>query len=356
MNSEISVSDLVCMFDDVLPSQSDQKFIFQQLIDSIDYCESLGSAAWSVTLTDWGFRLNVGQVEVMTCALSCFKAEEADIPDDIWLVILRIFLAGEDAISTIKLDDEVEAIEEGHYSSVGARHWCYTRAFEAAKSSTSPCDPSRADLEAQLSKLRSNRDKYLHLACHTSTGKLRQKSNFARSHCPALHELARSVTTHGAEIVNDAQLEVSHQRSEALNAQRSSSDERPTPGQVRPATTIANLPSKYAVVVANDEETEGGFIYLLVNRSMPGLVKIGRTNRAIGTRVRELSTPTGVPTPFEVILDLSVKDSARAERLVHERLASYRTAPNREFFEVATSTAIQVIYSAVLAVNQEKMC
>jgi hypothetical protein len=103
--------------------------------------------------------------------------------------------------------------------------------------------------------------------------------------------------------------------------------------------------------VASDEEAEGGYIYLLVNRSMPGLVKIGRTNRAIGTRVRELSTPTGVPTPFEVILDVFVKDSAKAERLVHERLASHRTAPNREFFEVVTSTAIQVIYSAVLAVN-----
>jgi hypothetical protein len=84
---------------------------------------------------------------------------------------------------------------------------------------------------------------------------------------------------------------------------------------------------------------------------MPGLVKIGRTGRAIEARLRELSTSTGVPTPFEVILDIFVSDSARAERLVHEHLVSHRVAMNREFFKVPTSTAIQAIYKAVSEVN-----
>jgi hypothetical protein len=349
MNSEISVPDVVRMFDDVLPSKSDRKFVFQQLIDSIDYCEQLGSAAWSVTLASWGFRLNVGQVEVMTCSFVSFVDEDAATPDEIWVVTLRIFLAGDDPISKIKLDDEVEAIEEGNYSSVGAQHCCYIRCFEAAKSSQGPCDPSRDDFEAKLRTLRPHRDRYLHLACHTSTGKLRQKSNFARSHCPALYEVARSMTTAEVETANAPPLGATQQRSAALRVR--SSDGRPDSGEIPSAATITQQLPEHTMSVASDEEAEGGYIYLLVNRSMPGLVKIGRTNRAIGTRVRELSTPTGVPTPFEVILDVFVKDSAKAERLVHERLASHRTAPNREFFEVVTSTAIQVIYSAVLAVN-----
>lgn len=89
---------------------------------------------------------------------------------------------------------------------------------------------------------------------------------------------------------------------------------------------------------------------------MPGLVKIGRTARSIETRARELSTATGVPTPFEVILDIFVRDCARAERLVHEHLASQRVATNREFFQVPTSTAIQAIYKAVQEVNGEQVC
>ena len=185
---DISLTEVTLMFDYVIPLKSDQAFVFSQLLDSIDCCERLGSAAWSITLTEWGFRLNVGQVEVMTCEFICL-APASDAEDDIWLVCLRIFLAGVDCLSKIEFDKEVESIDEGSYSSVGGRHWCYSRAFQAAHGETA--DLSRDALNAQLHSLRSNRDEYLRLACHTSTGKLRQKSNFARSHCPALYELAR---------------------------------------------------------------------------------------------------------------------------------------------------------------------
>ncbi|MBF6353622.1 GIY-YIG nuclease family protein [Nocardia higoensis] len=42
-----------------------------------------------------------------------------------------------------------------------------------------------------------------------------------------------------------------------------------------------------------------GFVYILTNKKMPGLVKIGMTGRLIGDRVRELYN-TSVPVPFEV--------------------------------------------------------
>lgn len=85
------------------------------------------------------------------------------------------------------------------------------------------------------------------------------------------------------------------------------------------------------VVNIGTETGMSGFVYLLTNRSMPGLVKIGHTTRASGDRIAELSKATGVPTPFELVFDQFVADSAQAERLIHESLAAYRVAANREF-------------------------
>lgn len=355
MNSESSLPDLVRMFDDVLPLASDQQFVFQQLIDSVAYCVQLGSAAWSVTLTSWGFRLNVGQVEVMTCEFRYSGAVEFALPDDAWFVHLRVFLAGEDVLSRIALDAEVEAIDEGAYASVGGRHWCYTRFFQAAKSKDDSCDPGRDRFEAQLRSLRSNRDAYLDLACRTSTGKLRQKSNFARSHCPALYELAQMVTAAGTETAGDRALCATPEQSGALDGSQGRVDEEQVRAGVElSARTITNLPAANAAAKTRQEGVEPGFVYLLTNRSMPGLVKIGHTTREIGTRVRELNAPTGIPTPFDVILDVFVRDSAKAEHLAHEQLASHRISTNREFFQVPTSTAIQAIYRAVQEVNEEK--
>lgn len=43
-----------------------------------------------------------------------------------------------------------------------------------------------------------------------------------------------------------------------------------------------------------------GLVYVLSNRVMPGLVKIGMTTRSeIDARLRELYT-TGVPVPFDI--------------------------------------------------------
>lgn len=39
-------------------------------------------------------------------------------------------------------------------------------------------------------------------------------------------------------------------------------------------------------------------VYLLTNESMPGLVKVGRTNGDLAVRIRQLFQ-TGVPLPFE---------------------------------------------------------
>jgi S-DNA-T family DNA segregation ATPase FtsK/SpoIIIE len=87
------------------------------------------------------------------------------------------------------------------------------------------------------------------------------------------------------------------------------------------------------------------FIYILENASMPGLVKIGRTERSVSERVNELSSSTGVPTGFIVVKEYAVANSVEAEKLIHERLSDYRVSDNREFFKMEVADAMDIIES-----------
>ena len=87
------------------------------------------------------------------------------------------------------------------------------------------------------------------------------------------------------------------------------------------------------------------FIYVLENPSMPGLVKIGRTERSVSERVNELSSHTGVPTGFSVVKAYGVINSFEAEKLIHQRLSAYRVSGNREFFKLSAASATTIIES-----------
>lgn len=82
-----------------------------------------------------------------------------------------------------------------------------------------------------------------------------------------------------------------------------------------------------------------GFVYIMGNRSMPGIFKIGRTEGSPHLRAEQLSSSTGVAKPFEVLAYVAVKDSIRAERQAHAELARYRVSGNREFFDCRISDA-----------------
>jgi hypothetical protein len=90
-----------------------------------------------------------------------------------------------------------------------------------------------------------------------------------------------------------------------------------------------------------------GYIYILSNLSMPGLVKVGRTDRQPEERARELGT-TGVPTPFKLEFSLLVQDSVSSEAQVHQILANrgYRRSQAREFFELPLQEAIDIVQAA----------
>lgn len=88
-----------------------------------------------------------------------------------------------------------------------------------------------------------------------------------------------------------------------------------------------------------------GYVYVLMNPSMPNLLKIGQTKKNPEERAKELSSSTGVATNFIVVYKQKFNDCERAEHAVHIILEEegIRVNKNREFFEAETSDVIEII-------------
>lgn len=82
-----------------------------------------------------------------------------------------------------------------------------------------------------------------------------------------------------------------------------------------------------------DGYRENGFIYILKNESMPGVYKIGMTTTSPEQRAKEISSTTGVPTPFSVVAAFHSKNPAKDEKLAHEAFSAERISQSREFFK-----------------------
>lgn len=189
--SEATLDNMEEAFAGAVPFIGDQTLIFSQLLDSILYCQSLGSSAWSLTLQESGFRLNVGPVEAMTCNFVKRDAGDFDNDQDVMFVNVRLLLAGVDCLDKCNFENGDAEISETSYRSIGEKNWCYLGVFHPA-SSKGP-DPTRLVIDGHLAQLRCNHHRFLSLACHTPTGKLRQKSNYAHHHCEALFAYAQRV-------------------------------------------------------------------------------------------------------------------------------------------------------------------
>jgi hypothetical protein len=100
---------------------------------------------------------------------------------------------------------------------------------------------------------------------------------------------------------------------------------------------------------------EAGHIYAMVNPSLPGLVKIGKTTGEPQSRAEELSKATGVATPFFAAFSIEVPDCHTAEQYVHSLLESkgFNRISNREFFEISLSTAVELLIQAKQKLQEE---
>ena len=84
-------------------------------------------------------------------------------------------------------------------------------------------------------------------------------------------------------------------------------------------------------------------VYILTNKAMPNLVKIGFTRATdIKMRIAELYT-TGVPFPFHPEWVCRIKNAAEAERALHKAFKHNRVNKSREFFDIEPEQAIEIL-------------
>lgn len=83
-----------------------------------------------------------------------------------------------------------------------------------------------------------------------------------------------------------------------------------------------------------------GWVYVISNPSMPGIVKIGYSSKDPKLRAEELYT-TGVPRPFEVNYSLLVDDPYDLEQRIHKSLKHINDG--KEWFKCSVEEAIATI-------------
>jgi hypothetical protein len=83
-----------------------------------------------------------------------------------------------------------------------------------------------------------------------------------------------------------------------------------------------------------------GWVYVIRNKAMPGLVKVGFSTKDPTLRAKELAN-TGTPHPYEVIYDALVEEPRRVEASVHSFLHMHREG--REWFRCSAAVAVNAI-------------
>lgn len=87
-----------------------------------------------------------------------------------------------------------------------------------------------------------------------------------------------------------------------------------------------------------------GWVYLITNKAMPGLVKLGYSTKDPCLRAKELDN-TGSPHPYVVEYDILVNDPRDYEQHLHHIFADQREG--KEWFRCSVSQMIQEIRKLV---------
>jgi len=90
-------------------------------------------------------------------------------------------------------------------------------------------------------------------------------------------------------------------------------------------------------------ENNTGYIYIINNPAMPGLIKIGVTYaKDVKTRIAQLYN-TSVPFAFELVYAAKVANPEKVEAAIHTAFAPNRVNAKREFFDIDPIQAISII-------------
>ncbi|HJP69521.1 MAG TPA: GIY-YIG nuclease family protein [Sphingomicrobium sp.] len=78
-----------------------------------------------------------------------------------------------------------------------------------------------------------------------------------------------------------------------------------------------------------------GFVYVLANECMPGIYKIGMTEKAPQERLEQLSSATSIPLPFDMVFFAQVQNPLKVEQAMHRHFEDRRVNESREFFRAS---------------------
>ena len=85
-----------------------------------------------------------------------------------------------------------------------------------------------------------------------------------------------------------------------------------------------------------------GFIYIMSNPALSGLLKIGQKGKDPLIRRKSLNT-TGVPDDFVIEYQALISDYKRQEKLIHQKLNKVRHSNKKEFFSTSVLEVINRI-------------
>lgn len=85
-----------------------------------------------------------------------------------------------------------------------------------------------------------------------------------------------------------------------------------------------------------------GYVYVLSNEAMPGIVKIGMTTGSVEDRAQQLYQ-TGVPLPFKVEHEVMSPNCAAMESHAHGYFSHCRVSSSREFFRCSVHDVIKLL-------------
>jgi len=99
-----------------------------------------------------------------------------------------------------------------------------------------------------------------------------------------------------------------------------------------------------------------GYIYILSNSAMPGLLKIGYTTKdQVKERAQELSAATGVPEPFQIEYYCLTRNVEEVENKTHQYFSSHRVK-GKEFFNLDAQEAVKFVDTLVQDVKPDRFC
>ncbi|WP_431810016.1 GIY-YIG nuclease family protein [Jejubacter sp. L23] len=123
---------------------------------------------------------------------------------------------------------------------------------------------------------------------------------------------------------------------------------------------VRRLESKYSMPIdisgpVKESINTKGWVYILSNPCMPGLLKVGMTTTSPEMRAKEISSATGVPDKFLVEASYFSDDPRGDEARIHAALNDYRINSGREFFRCSLDVVDEICRSFCLCESKSTL-